>query len=51
MNLASSVPVSFSDREHDPPERQGNVGNRFLDRFVVTLDYVERVIVIERCAG
>lgn len=42
------VPLDFSERAHDPAQRQGNVGNRFLERFVLTLDYVDRVIIFEQ---
>jgi hypothetical protein len=42
------VPVSFSERQHNAAERQGNVGNRFLSRFVLTLDYVDDLIIFER---
>jgi predicted aspartyl protease len=43
------MPVSFSRRQHNPSERQGNVGNRFLERFLLTLDYVEGLAVFEHC--
>lgn len=45
----NDVPVSFSGRQHNPAERQGNIGNRFLGRFLLTLDYVEGLVVFERC--
>jgi hypothetical protein len=45
----NDIPVSFSNRQHNPAERQGNVGNRFLKRFLLTIDYVEGLVVFERC--
>lgn len=42
------VPLDFSERTHDPAQRQGNVGNRFLERFVLTLDYVDHVMIFEQ---
>jgi hypothetical protein len=45
----NDMPVSFSNREHNPVERQGNVGNRFLKRFLLTLDYIEGLVVFEHC--
>jgi predicted aspartyl protease len=43
-----NVPVSFSNRKHNPDERQGNAGNRFLGRFALTLDYVNGSVVFEQ---
>jgi len=46
---ANDMPVSFSNRQHNPAERQGNVGNRFLETFLLTLDYVEGLVVFGHC--
>ncbi|MEX0645740.1 MAG: aspartyl protease family protein [Parvularculaceae bacterium] len=37
----AGAPATLSKRKHDPAERVGNLGNQFLENFVVTFDYVE----------
>lgn len=43
-----NAPAIFSSRKHNPSERMGNVGNAFLEHFVLTLDYVEGRIIIQQ---
>lgn len=43
-------PVSFSSREGGSQERRGNLGNRALAGLVLTLDYRQGWIVLERPA-
>ena len=45
-----NVPATFSSRQHDPSERMGNLGNAFLENFVLTLDYVEGRIILQQRA-
>lgn len=46
--VLADVPASLSKRAHDPAERVGNLGNRFLQNFVVTFDYAEGVLTFAR---
>jgi predicted aspartyl protease len=43
----NAVPVTFSERRDHGPERLGNVGNAFLENFVVTFDFVRRRVRFE----
>jgi predicted aspartyl protease len=41
-------PISVSTIKNEEQLRMGNVGNKFLDNFVVTFDYINKNIVLER---
>lgn len=42
------APASFSSRAHDPTQRMGNLGNAFLENFILTLDYAEGRILFQQ---
>jgi len=44
----TDVPVAFSERLVGEERREGNAGNNFLNNFVVTIDYVDRLIIFAR---